>query len=627
MNQLVNAIKSAACLNETLTGTHVSEEFESQLNIWGAGIFRLVVMGEIKKGKSSFINALLGKENLVPVASDVATSTVFKIRYSKTPFYRVHFMKDSGRDPLDISESEVSTYGTENGNPKNARQVDFIEVGYTSPVLKSGLVIIDTPGLGGLFKGHKKITWQYVPKSDAVIFVTDSVESPIGAAELEYLEEVRKITPYIFFIQTKIAEKDEDDCEARRKNNLNILSGALGVPAEKIPYFLVDSKAKHQADITKDEEELEFSGFISLMAFMQKKLFQRQHAILSSNMLQLATPMLQSIAETLRSRREILLADTTECREKTRKSVEEKQKELQQWQTEKQPLLLETINDGLKKIQRECEDDFSKLCVQGEVHTMLNQMVESAENMKKLDACVTELESKISEYYSAVILESSNMLQYKTQMLMQFVVESFEQMEKSEICNNEIVPHSDGALFIIKKQDMPKVKQKLTASRAFETGRNVVYGGLAGVTICAVVGGVIGSVVPVIGTVIGSEVGLCIAAIWGMKSSLDNKRQGELHQAKQQVLAAVAKAVSLNYLEGQKYIRRQIEDVQKLVYKTIKDALKQLSDDYSKQIQELKVRGSMNLQEIDKKKQELLVMEKQWSAIQNKLSPWLKSDK
>ena len=47
------------------------------------GIFRLVVMGEIKKGKSSFINALLGEPNLLPTASDVATSTVFKLIYRR----------------------------------------------------------------------------------------------------------------------------------------------------------------------------------------------------------------------------------------------------------------------------------------------------------------------------------------------------------------------------------------------------------------------------------------------------------------------------------------------------------------------------------------------------------------
>ena len=40
------------------------------------GLFRLVVMGEIKKGKSSFINALLGEPNLLPTSDDIATSTV-----------------------------------------------------------------------------------------------------------------------------------------------------------------------------------------------------------------------------------------------------------------------------------------------------------------------------------------------------------------------------------------------------------------------------------------------------------------------------------------------------------------------------------------------------------------------
>ena len=58
------------------------------------GIFRLVVMGEIKKGKSSFINALLGEPDLLPTASDVATSTVFKLIYGPQKRFKVFFQPD-----------------------------------------------------------------------------------------------------------------------------------------------------------------------------------------------------------------------------------------------------------------------------------------------------------------------------------------------------------------------------------------------------------------------------------------------------------------------------------------------------------------------------------------------------
>ena len=60
-----------------------------------SGEFQVVVMGEIKKGKTSFINALFGEYDLLPTDSDVATSTVYKIKYGPTRKYTVIFKSES----------------------------------------------------------------------------------------------------------------------------------------------------------------------------------------------------------------------------------------------------------------------------------------------------------------------------------------------------------------------------------------------------------------------------------------------------------------------------------------------------------------------------------------------------
>ena len=141
-------------LESALSGKPVDAEWAKKVALWKTGLFRIVVMGEIKKGKSSFINALLGHKDLVPVCSDVATSTIFKICYGPEVGYKVFFHKASGKVPVSVGADELVKYGTENGNPGNEKQVEFIQVFCPSPLLKAGLVIVDTPGLGGLFKQH-----------------------------------------------------------------------------------------------------------------------------------------------------------------------------------------------------------------------------------------------------------------------------------------------------------------------------------------------------------------------------------------------------------------------------------------------------------------------------------------
>ena len=172
------------------------------------GLFRLVVMGEIKKGKSSFINALLGEPNLLPTSDDIATSTVYKLLYGPKLQYKVFLQPDTDTGnrppPLLIPSNEVSKYGTESGNPGNHLRVDFIGVELPNPLLQQGLVLVDTPGVGGLFKSHRDITWRYAPAADAVFFVLDSVESVISQDEINFLQELTsKVTKSVYFIQTK----------------------------------------------------------------------------------------------------------------------------------------------------------------------------------------------------------------------------------------------------------------------------------------------------------------------------------------------------------------------------------------------------------------------------------------
>ena len=196
-------------LATTLKENEGVERIQPKLEQYKLGLFRLVVIGEIKKGKTRFINALLRKPDLLPVHSDVATSTVYKVMYGDVEKYKVFFLPKATNQakenltPLEIPREQLAEYGTEDGNPDNQKMVDFIGVQLPHPFLKSGLVIIDTPGLGGLFRKHSDITWRYIPRADAIFFVLDSVEAVASQEEMECLQKLHEMTPRLFFVQTK----------------------------------------------------------------------------------------------------------------------------------------------------------------------------------------------------------------------------------------------------------------------------------------------------------------------------------------------------------------------------------------------------------------------------------------
>ena len=71
------------------------------------------------------------------------------------------------------------------------------------PVLKQGLVIVDTPGMGGLGAGHAAATLGFLPFADGLIFVSDA-SAELSAPEVEFLRRATELCPTVLFAQTKI---------------------------------------------------------------------------------------------------------------------------------------------------------------------------------------------------------------------------------------------------------------------------------------------------------------------------------------------------------------------------------------------------------------------------------------
>lgn len=630
MQQLATAIIKAAELNAKLTGSKISPSFLSQIKTWGAGIFRIVVMGEIKKGKSSFINALLGVKDLVPVASDVATSTIYKIHYGETLSYRVHFEKQANKSPLTISADELDSYGTENGNPANVKGVDFIEVTHPSPILKTGIVIIDTPGLGGLFKEHKKITWQYVPRADAVFFVTDSVTSPIGLEEIEHLKSVLKITKHLYFVQTKAGTVDKEAREARRQNNLAILSQSLNIKEEHIPYFVVDSLRKFSADEDGNVKKLDRSGYPQVMHFVNARLLVAKQHILAKRMMQLVSPIIDSISADIEMRKETLGADSEAKQKQVKESIDKIHAELIEWKTEKLPELKKIMDRGFKDIQAECTSLCHQLRPNGEVQMSLDSMIDSATDIETLQNVMHEVNDKLPSYASACLQSVQNVIESRVSDL--FTSLSVSCSSASDVRALTISSQETSICYNanIHTSNLKKVLEKLHKAEnpwSYENVKTGVYGGMAGVTVCSAVGMLIGSVVPVVGTIAGSLLGTVVAGIWGGKKAVSAKLEQELNAAQNQSKAAVAQALSSVYSNMTVTVGDILRKQSEYFSDTLDDAIKQQTKSLEKRKAEIENRGRAEVSKLQEQKKTITADEQLLRSIMKAIEPWMNQGK
>ena len=187
-------------------------------------IFNVLVVGEAKRGKSTFVNALIGRD-ILPTDVDIATNQVFHISPAEQPAYRLRFEDDSTQE---ITLEELTRYGSQATADKEGIQplskvIRWIEVEGPITFLPKGVRLLDTPGLGALYSAHAQLTQRFVPHADAVIFVLDSGK-PIVQEEIHFIETILGATSNIFFIQTKIDQHGREHWQEIQRRNEEILN-------------------------------------------------------------------------------------------------------------------------------------------------------------------------------------------------------------------------------------------------------------------------------------------------------------------------------------------------------------------------------------------------------------------
>jgi GTP-binding protein EngB required for normal cell division len=142
--------------------------------------FHLVVLGEFNHGKSTFVNALLGAE-VLPTGITPTTAAINHVVYAPSITARVVLEDGSSRE---LASSELRDWVTVAGG--RADQVAFVELGFPAEILTNNVVLVDTPGVNDLNEQRAEVTYGYVPRADAVVFLLDAGQA-LKDSEREFL--------------------------------------------------------------------------------------------------------------------------------------------------------------------------------------------------------------------------------------------------------------------------------------------------------------------------------------------------------------------------------------------------------------------------------------------------------
>ncbi len=186
------------------------------------GRFYVAVLGQFKRGKSTLINALLG-EGLLPVGVAPVTSVVTIVRHGT----RSARARIDDRDWEALPIERVAELVSEKANPQNRLAVRGVEVMLPSPLLESGMCLVDTPGISSVFEGNTAETRAFVPHVDAAIVVLGA-DPPISREELALVEEIAGRVEHVLFVLAKADRYSAADLAEARSFTTGVLRDRLG---------------------------------------------------------------------------------------------------------------------------------------------------------------------------------------------------------------------------------------------------------------------------------------------------------------------------------------------------------------------------------------------------------------
>jgi len=184
----------AAALRESST----AEEIRRLVSRINEGRFFVACVGQFKRGKSTLLDALVG-EDILPTGVVPVTTVPTVLRYGAQRVARV-LIDGNWRT---IRPEELGQYVSEELNPQNKKRVEGVEVFLTTPLLASGMCLVDTPGIGSVFSNNTAATNDFIPQIDAAILVVGA-DPPISGEELALIEAVSANVDHIVVVLNKM---------------------------------------------------------------------------------------------------------------------------------------------------------------------------------------------------------------------------------------------------------------------------------------------------------------------------------------------------------------------------------------------------------------------------------------
>lgn len=242
--------------------------FPELLNALGSSDVRLVVLGEFSRGKSFLLNSLLGIK-VLPTATQTTTAinTFLKAlpEGEKDRHILVHWQdkKRPAKRVEWIDNDALQRWGTEleKTNADLRKDVDYIELFLSHPLLDKGLVLVDTPGLQTIVKHHEAITRKAIAEAHIALFVQSADQLGGNQTEWDFMESTLRnnFQKFITVINKWDLVLDPEDDIAQNRDEEENIRRSLEIVKNNFSSVLKNS-SNYEAELAALTDEYHLFG-------------------------------------------------------------------------------------------------------------------------------------------------------------------------------------------------------------------------------------------------------------------------------------------------------------------------------------------------------------------------------
>lgn len=395
-------------IDDEMISKILGEDFIKSLVEWDELIekrsnepFTLVILGEFKRGKSTIINALLGKE-LAPMNISPETYTINEITYGRVQGVEAVF--DNGKR-MRLTMRDTTRERLEARQKFFPGKIDYLDIKDNSPILKE-MRIVDTPGLSDLDDLDKQVT-DYLVNADAVMYATSAL-LPFSESEQVFLGshiQPQRFGMLYILVNMIDALNTQEDVD-------KIMNRFEGIAAEIVPNAFVYGisgfdelarKMNQKRPADKGTREFYENQFFQFELSLKRDIMLKKDIIRTKRVISMLRQMVDETAAKMNLFYEMSALDRQKL-EAVANDFETEAQKIEQALEQKKPLLHLSITEMQQQAEQWMYEFFAKLrksileCLDKDEN---GEPVYSAEDIEKF--FYPFLMEKVGEAYRACI--------------------------------------------------------------------------------------------------------------------------------------------------------------------------------------------------------------------------------